>query len=90
MVLVSFKNIYIRPSYGAYVHIWAYVFLCGASKPNQKMGPLGGLFGLTAISKSCFRYFQGLGSEYINLPYMKVWTACYEIAYLQKTIQSYY
>ena len=30
-----------------------------ASKFNQKVGPLGGPFGLTAISKWCFRNSQG-------------------------------
>ena len=30
----------------------------GASKPKQKVGPLGGPFGPTAISKSYFRNFQ--------------------------------
>ena len=30
----------------------------GASKPDQKVGPLGGPFGSTAILKSCFRNFQ--------------------------------
>ena len=34
-----------------------------ASKPDQKGDPLGGPFGSTAISKSCFRNFQGRSSN---------------------------
>ena len=30
----------------------------GDSKPDQKVGPLGGIFEPPAISKSCFRNFQ--------------------------------
>ena len=103
MVLVSFKNIHIWPSYGkkgVHAHIWAYVLwpllghfwpiglkffmgtkkaiiyrlvmrnrsydgylsflifgpllagkLSGVSKPGQKVGPLGGPFRPTIISK---------------------------------------
>ena len=35
----------------------AHPYGSGVSKPNQKVDPLGGPFGYTIISKSCFRFF---------------------------------
>ena len=60
-----------HPSYGAYVsvlyHFWRenwrghYIrpWRSGASKPDQKVEPLGGPFGPTAISKLRYINFQG-------------------------------
>ena len=45
-----------------------------ASKPNQKVDPLGGPFGPTAISKSCFRNFQG---RIPRSPFEECFYACF-------------
>ena len=48
----------------------------GASKPNQKVDPFGGLFGSPVISKSCFQLYwpwAPLKAERItNLRYLKI------------------
>ena len=63
-----------NPSYDDYFLLIFFDFLGhfwrenerGSSKPNQKVGPLGGPFGPTAMSESCLRNFQAWTPSFLN------------------------
>ena len=55
-ILIFFGPLLVKNRRGHHASPWC----SGSSKLNQKVGPLGGLFGSTVILNSCFQKIQAL------------------------------